>query len=491
MKKIKYIFTSLLLILLVLTSCEDDLDRFPYDSIELSQSFKTIEDAQNWDNGLYSAFRGLVSGNIVYVTDIQADQLNASKDFGNRNGFPHRWDGFLAADGTIYDIWSRLYRAITNANIAIAGYETLELDDTNEIAELQVYKANAHFVRAYYYYQLIIRYAKDYNPSTASSDLGVPLILDFDVNNFPARNTVQEIYTQITSDLQIASNGLSSLAGSQGANRFNADVVMALEARVKLSMEDWTGAITAANTLINSTTYPLIDDATTFATMWEDDYAQEVIFQPFVSAPNELTNANVVYLGYNPDTNDFTPDFIPSQWVVDMYENNDIRKNVYFDQKNVRVQGSVVSGIYLANKYPGNPDLFTGANTNYQQTPKVFRIAEMYLISAEAAAMSGGDVATPLNALRSKRGLGSIGTPTLQDVQDERFRELAFEGFRLDDLKRWGLGFNRNNPQNTSIINTGAGYESLSVDANNPKFIWAIPARDQTVNPNLVQNPGW
>ncbi|WP_238988360.1 RagB/SusD family nutrient uptake outer membrane protein [Aureibaculum marinum] len=491
MKKLIKNFILILAVGLLSVACSDDLNRVPFDSIEQSQSFKSINDAENWDNGFYAYFRGRVSGNIQFLPDVQSDQLNASKDFGNRNGFPHRWEGFLAADYDISDIWSKLYSGITNANIAIAGFETLELEDPTEIATLEIYKADAHFVRAYYYFELVKRFSKDYDPATASSDLGVPLVLEYDVNALPARSTVQQVYDQILADIQVASTGLAGVSGSQGSNYFNADVVKALEARVKLTMEDWSGAKTAADELINSETYPLITSETVLADMWTNDYAQEVIYQPFLSAPNELTNTNSIYLGYNPDTDDFTPDFIPSKWVVDMYEDNDIRKNVYFDVKDVRIQGSVTPNIYLVNKFPGNPALWTSATTNYQNAPKVFRIAEMYLISAEAALMSTGDAATPLNALREARGLSAIGSPTMQDLKDERFRELAFEGFRLDDLKRWGDGVTRHDPQDLSLINTGSDYDSLSKDPSDPKFVWGIPARDQTVNPNLVQNPGW
>jgi len=491
MKKLKYYIIPIFALAMLTVSCSDDLERFPFNSIEQSQAFKTIEDAANWDNGFYAFFRGRVSGSIQFVTDIQADQLNASKDFGNRNGFPHRWDGFLAADGTISSIWSSLYSGITNVNVALAGFETLELEDAGEIAQLEVFKADAHFARAYYYYQLIIRYANDYDPATAGTDLGVPLLLEYDVNALPARATVQQVYNQILIDLQAASTGLAGIAGSQGSNYFNADVVKALEARVKLSMEDWTGAKTAADLLINSGTYPLMTSSLELSDMWTNDNPQEVIYQPFVSAPNELTNTNAIYLGFNADDATWTPDFIPSQWVVDEFDNADIRKSVYFDEKNVKIQGAVTPGISLVNKFPGNPALFTSANTNYQHAPKVFRIAEMYLISAEAGLMGAGNGDVPLNALRNARNLPSILSPTMADLKEERFRELAFEGFRLDDLKRWDEGFTRRDPQDTNLINVGTGYESLSKTATDPKFTWAIPANDETINPNIVQNPGW
>jgi starch-binding outer membrane protein, SusD/RagB family len=262
-------------------------------------------------------------------------------------------------------------------------------------------------------------------------------------------------------------------------------------------MQDWAGAKAAAEALITANTYPLLTSQAGLKSMWTNDLATEVIFQAFTAKPNELANTNNIYLGLVPATGRFTPDFIPSQWVIDMYEPTDFRRSVYYEQKNVTLQGQNVNGIWLVNKYPGNPALFTGANTNYQHAPKIFRIAEMYLISAEAGARLGqdGPALTRLNQLRDARGasalVGLTGAALLQAIKDERTRELAFEGFRLDDLKRWHEGFARKAPQNTNIITTGAFYQGLTIAPDADKFVWGVPTNDMTINPNLTQNKGW
>ena len=83
-------------------SCE--LDKYPYDAIEQSQSFSTINDAKSLRNGLYANLRGRLYGIYTFSTDVQADMLNATLDFGNRNGFPHRWDGFLDTDAGYFEL---------------------------------------------------------------------------------------------------------------------------------------------------------------------------------------------------------------------------------------------------------------------------------------------------------------------------------------------------------------------------------------------------
>ena len=492
-RKFKYLGAGLMF-LLILGSCSDDLQRFPHSSIERSQSFETVEDAATWNTGMYALLQNRVYGIFMYSTDIQADQLNATLDYGNRNGAIHRWD-FLADNYTIEDVWQLYYSGITNANVAIEGMQTIEPEDPADQALLDRYIAEAHLVRAYYYHQLVLFFAEDYDPESASSDLGVPLMLEYDIDNFPSRSTVAEVYQQILADLEAAEAGLAPVEGTPGAMYFTSDVVTALEARVRFHMEDWDGAYAAAMELISSGDYPLITDVDVFASYWYEDYGQEDILQLYASAPNELARSNGIYLGFNAGTGRYSPDFIPSEWVVEAYPEEDIRKSVYFEELPVTL-GGLEYDLTLVTKYPGNPDLFTSSATNYQHAPKVFRIAEMYLIAAEAAAhLADVDALEPLNALRTARGLEALtslsGDALLEAIREERFRELAFEGFRLDDLERWDEGFTRRDPQTLDAIQTGPEFHTLSVEASNPKFTWGIPTNDITVNPNLEQNPGW
>ena len=495
MKNFKIGLITAVMGLSLITSCKK-LDLFPANGISLDQAFTSVNDAKAWDNGIYSTFRSRQYGIYMFSTDIQADQLNAGLDFGNRNGNPHRWDTFLSDDYTIRDTWSGYYYAIRDVNVALGGYPTVPTPTPADVTAMNVYKGNAYFARAYYYFQLVNRFAKAYNPLTAATDLGVPLVLTYDVNARPARASVAAVYTQIQTDLGQAKTLLAGITGAQGANTFTIDAVNALDARVKLFKHDWAGAYTAANALITSAKYPLYTTATGLTNYWLNDAKQEDIMQCLVIKPNELPNTNSVYLGLIPATSRFTPDFIPSQWVVDAYAAADLRKGVYFASKPCTIQGASYT-LTLVNKYAGNQTLFTGATTNYAQAPKVFRIAEMYLIAAEAAANNGSDAnaIAALDALRAARGLAgasSSGAQLKQDIKDERFRELAFEGFRLDDLKRWNLGFTRSAPQNLNTITVAASnYNVLSIAAGNNKFVWGIPANDITINTNLEQNTGW
>lgn len=500
MKSIIKILSLTLVIAVTTVSC--DLNRYPYDAIEQSQAFMTLKDAATFNNGTYSSLRGRVYGLYMFSTDVQADQLNATLDYGNRNGFPHKWNGFLADDYTIRDTWRYQYNTITNLNNVINNFGKIPIADTTEQGTMDKYLGETYLMRAYLYHQLVQRFAKDYEPATAATDLGVPIVLTFDVTLKPSRSTVEQVYQQILSDIDQAATLLHASPGSQNATKINKDCVKALRARVYLCMHNWTGAAATANLLISSGTYPLITSAAAFKNMWVTDGGSETIFQLFASLPSELGNANSIYLGLNTQTNKYTPDFVPQQWVIDQYEATDIRKAAYLEQKPLYIQGVDYPGVYLINKYPGNPSLYTAPNTNYQHKPKIFRIAEMYLISAEAAAQTPATEAgalTTLNLLRAARGASALagltGTALMDAIKAERTRELLCEGFRLDDLKRWKMGVTRLAPQNTAFLSNSplTDFYTKIVPAGDDKFVWGIPTNDLTTNPNLAgqQNTGW
>ena len=499
MKKITINILGLSL-LLGLASCSKQLDLFPKNQVELSQSFQSMKDAQAWNNGLYADLRGRLYGTFNIPQEVQADYLNATLDYGNRNGNPHRWgQSYLADDGVFSGTWSSYYSGIRNTNISIAGFETVPTSNSTEQATLSRYKGDAYLARAYYYSELIIRFAKPFEPATANTDLGVPLILTYDLTTRPARATVKAVYDQILADIAQAKTLLANATAAQGSSRFTIDAVHALEARVRLNMQDWTGAMAAATLAIgNGSKYPLINTATELTSMWTNDLAKETIIQLAVVRQTETPNTNAIYLGFRAADSKFAPDFVPTKAFIDQYENTDIRKSVYFAQKPVIIQGINFANFTVVNKYPGNPALFTTAVTNYQQAPKMFRIAEQYLIYAEAAQRAGGASEAlglaRLNELRQARGVLPIAATgnTLRDaIRNERTLELAFEGFRLFDLKRWHLGFTRGTPQSLSPIQQGANFNLLTIVADDPKFVWAVPTYEMTLNANLVQNAGY
>lgn len=498
MKKLNILLTAGTALLIGATSCKKIDDLRPYDEIAVNDAFTSVKDATSWDVGFYSELRSLEHGEYTMAIDLQSDEFNATIDYGNNYGSVHRWGTyFTSSDYYLADLWNGPYNAITDINVALAGFKTITPTSTSETTELNRCTGDALLARAYFYNRLVMRYAKAYNPTTASSDLGVPLLITYDVNAQPSRATVKAVYDQMIADITQAEGLLASVTGAQGSNTFTIDAAYALEARVRLEMQDYSGAYTAAEKVIATGKYPLLTTVSDLQNYWYNDGTTESITQLYVST-TQTPNAMDMYLHYTTGTSAYDPYYIPTQTIVNLFSTNDIRKKTYFLKALTNIS-AITDSVYLVNKYPGNPALNTGSVSNYENAPKIFRVGEMYCIAAEAAANNSdaADALVALNALRTARGetlLSSIsGTDLISAVQDERTREMAFDGLRMDDLKRWKLGFSGRPPQVTDIIQSGASYEQLVIAATDDKFVWGIPNNDITINPNLKneQNPGW
>ena len=175
---------------------------------------------------------------------------------------------------------------------------------------------------------------------------------------------------------------LMSTPGEANSEFLTTDVIDALEARVDLYMHNYQEAQTLAQSLMNK--YVLVNTADGLTNMWLNDEASEVLFRVRMT-PDDRTNAFQYYLNWSTTVNHWSPDFIPSQWVIDLYEDGDIRKNTSFLQDDVQCNDIQASDIYLLNKFPGNPALDLSTEYEYYNMWKPFRVAEAYLIVAEAA----------------------------------------------------------------------------------------------------------
>ncbi|MEG2946080.1 MAG: RagB/SusD family nutrient uptake outer membrane protein, partial [Bacteroidales bacterium] len=145
----------------------------------------------------------------------------------------------------------------------------------------------------------------------------------------------------------------------------------------------------------------------------------------------------------------------------------------------------------VLKKYLGNPDIDGGVGKYFVNMPKVLRLSEVYLIAAEAYANAGKlDKANlALNTLRAARiknyGARNYGDleSFMKELRDDRFRELIMEGFRLSDLKRWNLGFERTPQQN---VLDGANESKLKVAAGDVEFTWPIPQHELDATGGVV-----
>lgn len=487
MRKIIKQITVLSLILACGTSC--NLDRYPYDSISTETAWTGVSDATKFEAGLYSSIRGMFSSDVNYGSEIQTDLFNATVSFGNNGGDLYTWN-FNSSQGTLSDYWSSNYVCINNSNGIINNIGKIVTTDSKELALLSKVKGEAFLARAMAYHNLVLRYAKDYNKASAQTDLGLPIVLkENDVENKPARATLEDTYKQIKSDI-VEAKKLLVVPGAANSTVLTADVIEAFDARVNFYMDDFTAAIANVNAIIAK--YPLVNSADSWTSMWLNDSSSELLFMPFQSV-DERSYSVAPYTSYRTTTSSYSPDFVPTKWMLELYEAGDIRKSSFLLSK-ITCNDIVVNNVYMLNKYPGNPKL-KKTEYEYYNAPKPFRSSELYLIAAESYYKNGDAVNALkfLNDLRTARQAsvltGLTGDALFTAIKNEWIREFAGEGKRLDNLKRWNDGFTRNNPQNIDLLMDGPIYTGLTIQAGNKKFVWEIPDRD--LSSNLLLKPNW
>ena len=500
MKKILFATLSLLVSLASFNSC--DLNQYPDTALNTDEAMESAADCNNFLIGIYASSKSLFSGFYTYSTDFMTDSYHAIKNYGNWDGDYYTYN-IVASDSSIESVWYNYYGVIGNCNFLIEG--TTRLLDSGTLSEadtktVQEYYGVASFFRAFLYYRLTQYFCKDYDPATAASVFGVPVVTEYaptgDASKYPHRGTLADTYLQIDKDLQEAERFVTT-EGSANYGYVSKDAVQALKARVALTKHDYTTAYNAASALADAPAYALVSNAAKYADGWVNDNLTEVIWQPIIVDSSDGGSANSYFIhNTSGAAGQDDPQYFPEQWVLDLYDSaNDIRYDAYFANRAINIRGNV-GNLTILVKYPGNPALNTSAASRYVNRPKVFRVAEQYLIAAEAAYENNDETNANkyLGLLQTARGLTPAtlsGTALETEIRNERVRELFGEGFRLFDIKRYHIGFSRDAGQDPTMIQDLG--KDISLPADSPKFVWPIPTAEMEANPQFEgeQNEGY
>lgn len=477
-----------------MSSC--NLDLIPTTDLG-PENISTLQDIAPVREGVYRYLRNVFMDQYNYTSDYCSDLFNELATSGNRGSFYYRWI-YLSSDGTIAAFWANYYYVIAEANFFIKKANELAPKlEANERAVLDVYKGEMYLIRALVHRQVALRFCKDYEPETASTDLGVPVITAYDVSYKPSRSTMEKTYAQILEDIA-AAEALVTTAGTQDAGYVTVDAITALKALVALDMHEWADASTYASSLYDA--YPLVNDADELEKMWREDSSTETIFQPIMTLTTLSGERYVDYHGGQlGEDNEYHCDiaYLPEQWVCDLYDSDkDWRYGPYVDVQYINnMNDPNTTGIVLT-KFRGNKNLqLSETSLRWYNMPKIFRIADMYLVDAEAKYRSGGNAAEPLNTLREHRGLDAVsvtGEDLFKEIKNERVREMIAEGNRIADLKRYHDGFKRDRQTSSGLRFAQTGHD-MEVKPDEPKLVWPIPRTEIDVNENLKgqQNEGW
>ncbi|MFS4415642.1 RagB/SusD family nutrient uptake outer membrane protein [Maribacter sp. 2307ULW6-5] len=346
----------------------------------------------------------------------------------------------------ITNIWPDIYVVVNTANLLIANVPDIDDPGLDNDAVL----GEAHAIRALAYFDLLRYFGEHYD---TASTFGIPLLLEpipnNDFNQVPdlPRSTVAETYDQIISDLNIA---IPLLEGNSDVETMNYWAALSLRARVNLYRGAHQQAFDDADAVISSGPFilePNLDDVF-FTTDPSDESIFEVVF-------NEQDQSSFNTYLYRRDEYNVDADLLAS------FEDGDLRAN-YFTE---------LRGRDRSMKYDDN----TNAN-NF----KVFRLAELYLIRAEAAVFATNDPdagTADINAVRERAGLPPIASiasiPVFLDaLLYERRAELNFEGHRFFDLVRLDRA--------ETVLNL-EGFRQ----------ILPLPRTELQVSEALTQNPGY
>lgn len=437
------------------SACNLDLE--PLDEISDSKAFQTIEDLEKGMTGVMVVYGG---HGVVGQADRASDDLRYSLSNTGQGVQVHNWT-YNAATDDLSGTWVGNAQLINRANRIFDL--SLQFDQNDETVKRV--QSECQFTRAYAHFEILRLYAPNYSPEA----IGIPYNYTADII-YPTRLTQEEVYNNVLSDIEASLPGLNNF--SEDGYWISKSAAYALKARVAQYMGNWDMAIEAANKSIELGGLRLAE-IHEFASVWEDENAEgvEVIF----SLRRENATLGEYYTrGSNGDVY-----FHPSFDLMNMYEADDVRFSSYF--------GKNEDGLDVVLKHDGR----TEGKTNVVDL-KVFRVSELFLIKAEAYVNKQmyAEAQEELETLRAKRIINpdaldmSNHTLAMKAVQDERRRELAYEGHRFYDLRRWGLGIERSDEDSP-------GNTQKTLPAKDYRFVFPIPQDEIFANENMKQNEGY
>ncbi|MFN0034253.1 MAG: RagB/SusD family nutrient uptake outer membrane protein [Saprospiraceae bacterium] len=442
MKKIVLFFS-----LAWLVSACDVLDVAPQSSIPASEAFKDKNGIERGILGAYSGLQSLSYYGRTYLifSDLAGDNLVHPPNATSTNYAEVDNNAMLPENESVDGIWSAIYDGINVANNVIAQVPNIadmsQAEKDKALGELYFIRALNHFNLLNYFGGIPIRTS----PTIGVENINVP------------RDPVSEVNAQIVRDLEFAAIHLP--ASSSVKTRASKHAATALLARVALYQKDYAKAIAHASDLIDGSEYDLMGS---YSSIFSDEETAESIFEIDFTPLDRNRIAE-----YNfPLTLNGRREVAPSDELISQYTPSDDRFAA-----TIAYAGTLPYVI----KYD---DLSTGSDNVI-----VTRLAEMYLIRAEALAQSNGAIQAikaDLNVVRDRAGLPNTLANTHADlltaIETERRLELAYEGHRWFDLVR-----------------TGRAVDVLQTVTNVNQTLFPIPLSELLSNnhPGMTQNPGY
>jgi len=478
-----YKITSLLC-LFVLMSCNDFLKVEPGVQISINEQLSSKTGLELALNGIYDDVESLLSSQTNVYADVQGGNITfspviSSKEITIPGAIQNSYNfSDIAQESDYAGVYTSLYSIINQANIILKYFDTFTFLTTDEKNQLE---AELLVIRAFSHYQLSLLFAQNYGFTADASHPGIvynteTLLIGVD---FPSRKTMKETYDLLKADLDSALSLFTNnqfLAGPSHS-LFNKKTTEALYARIALQMNDWEKAFLYSNTVITTSGIALIT-TNNYVTEWEkeEEPVSEIILEFSAPRTSEGAVSQSISQWFIFGSNVNYARYVASGDLLDLYEANDIRKNMFIEQ-NLPTR---VAGIEQNLPYYFTKKFQNGAGTTH------IRLSEMYLIRAEVNARLSreNDALVDINILRQRANLSSLTSTgnLLEEIFLERRRELAFEGHLLFDLARFNKDVIRNKGCLATVCN-------LNYPSN--FFVLPIPQTSIELNENIRQNEGY
>ncbi len=550
----------IIILILAIFSCKKTINLAPLDRLNDAGYFQNANDFQTFANQFYFT-----------LPDLSAADDNS--DISMATGFSQISNSSYSAPAGDVD-WDGNYANLWQINYLLQKAAAYKGSD------IAKYVAEAKFFRAFAHFNLMKKFG---DVPIVTQALGV------NSNDivYGARNSRADVTTQIMNDLNAA---ITDLPDASADGRITKSAALALQARVALFEGTWRKyhgggdpnplldiAITSSKTIMNNSAYKLFDRrdvlgdssyrfsfllegkrTTNPAGLTKADNLETILahrHDPDIS-PSATVNIGQSNLSPTRKLVDMflckdglpttqSPLFLGYSHITDEYQNRDPRMTqdllypfqkywlftqpaYYRDWTNPTHGGitfDIAFGILTQTGYSTHKMQQELGGPEGNDYP-VFRLAEMYLIFAEATferngTISDGDLNLSINMLRNRVGMpaltnafvGANGLDMLTEIRRERTIELFVEGFRFDDLRRWktaetelsqdvrgikytGTEYASKAPWNTLVFTTDANGFIVLEPASKRQFaqknyLFPIPLRQIILNPKLTQNPGW
>lgn len=452
-----------------LVACDKKLDIDPYQSVDATTALDSESKVGSAVVGMYARLDSpnLYGTDLILVPELLAvdNYINFQGTFTNYRQLAVRSTN--SQNATAESIWRTAYQAVNQANLIIEALPVVADDDLKA-----QYEGEARFIRADMYFELVRLYGKQYAPGGNNTQPGVPINLlpvksVEEASTLQPRATVEQVYAQVITDLKAAIDLLPDANGTRASSY----TAKALLARVYLQQSNFTEARTLADDVIKNSGKTL---SPTLQSVFTGRNTSETLLE---IQQNDQNNAGTSNSGlatlFSSIGQQGRGDVQVLSAFANLYEATDARGRaqlLYVGTGTNRPAGQLRSGKYVT----------------YGQNIPIIRLAEMYLIRAETA-FRAGDAVTALadvNRIRTRSGATPLTAAqlSLASILRERQLELAFEGFRIYDLKR----------TNTDIFIPAAGDNpATTYPITSDRLVLPIPFREITVNTTLVQNPGY